>query len=112
MCWAPGLAGEAVWRAPALTRPQAWPRCVERRSGLLWQKAGELLEGRPDHGHAAGAELPVLGQVADLVTGILQVALTDRLRDGGELILQVGCGLGLNRAAVFRMDDGQPQSIH
>src|SRR5579859_876150 len=88
-------------------------------SGLLWQKAGELADGGPDHGQAPGADLPVVGevtevvlQVADLVASILEVALADRLRYAAELILQVGGGGGLDRAAVFRLDDGQPEGIH
>ena len=45
-------------------------------SGLLGQQAGELADGGLDHGQAAGADLPVAGevvevveQVADLVPG-------------------------------------------
>src|SRR5260221_12103180 len=88
-------------------------------SRLLGQQADEFADGGLDHDQAAGAELPVAGevsevvlQVADLVRGILQVALAERLSDAAELILQVGGGGRLDGAAVFGLDDGQPQGVH
>ena len=54
----------------------------------------------------------VVVQVADLVARVLEIALADRLRDAVELVLQVGGGGGLDRAAVFRLDDGQPEGAH
>lgn len=77
------------------------------------QRAGELPDSGLDRGQAPGGELPVAGevtevveQVADLVTCVRKVAVADRLRDATELVKQAAGRLRLDCPAIFCPEDG------